>query len=139
MSHGTTLLRNQQLRIIAQDPAVKSGGRIITSPVQVPAEELAPGPWGHRVQVLDFDASTQTLYRPLKYRQSADGPVVDPFAQASDEKLLSDPRFHAQNVYAIVMRILARFEFALGRRISWGFNGHQLKVAPHAYADANAF
>jgi len=52
---------------------------------------------------------------------------------------LNDPHFHAQNVYAIVMRILARFEFALGRRVSWGFDGHQLKVAPHAFAEANAF
>jgi len=37
------------------------------------------------------------------------------------------------------MRILTRFEFALGRRVSWGFYGHQIKVAPHAFADANAF
>jgi len=37
------------------------------------------------------------------------------------------------------MRTLARFEFALGRRISWGFTGHRLKVAPHAFSDANAF
>src|SRR5262249_12651541 len=41
--------------------------------------------------------------------------------------------------YAIVMKTLARFEFALGRRIAWAFPGHQLKVAPHAFADANAF
>ncbi|HEU4768275.1 MAG TPA: hypothetical protein VFS77_12910, partial [Pyrinomonadaceae bacterium] len=50
-----------------------------------------------------------------------------------------DPNFHAQNTYAIVMRILARFEFALGRRVSWHFDSHQIKVAPHAFADANAF
>lgn len=37
------------------------------------------------------------------------------------------------------MRTLARFEFALGRRIAWGFPGHQIHVAPHAFADANAF
>ena len=37
------------------------------------------------------------------------------------------------------MRILARFEFALGRRVAWGFKTHQLKVVPHAFADANAF
>ena len=28
-------------------------------------------------------------------------------------------------------------EFALGRRIEWGFDGHQLHIAPHAFADAN--
>ena len=37
------------------------------------------------------------------------------------------------------MRTLARFKFALGRRVGWSFPGHQLKVAPHAFADANAF
>ena len=34
------------------------------------------------------------------------------------------------------MRTLARFEFALGRRVPWGFDGHQIHVAPHAFADA---
>src|SRR4029079_19551343 len=53
--------------------------------------------------------------------------------------LLNEPHFHQQNVYAIVMKTLARFEFALGRRLSWGFPGHQINVAPHAFADANAF
>ena len=37
------------------------------------------------------------------------------------------------------MRTLARFEFALGRRVAWGSDGHQIHVAPHAFADANAF
>jgi hypothetical protein len=37
------------------------------------------------------------------------------------------------------MKTLARFEFALGRRIGWSFGGHQIQVAPHAFADANAF
>ena len=37
------------------------------------------------------------------------------------------------------MRTLARFEFALGRRIGWSFGTHQLKVAPHGMLDANAF
>jgi hypothetical protein len=43
------------------------------------------------------------------------------------------------NVYAIVMRTLLRFEFALGRRVGWGIRGHQLKVVPHAFEEANAF
>jgi hypothetical protein len=37
------------------------------------------------------------------------------------------------------MSILGRFEQALGRRVSWAFESHQVKVAPHAFADANAF
>ena len=132
-------VRTQKLRIIAQDPGVRVKGRILTALVDVPAEELAPGPWGHRVHVIDFDASTQTLYQPYEYPRRQDGLMADRFANVSDQRLLSDPHFHAQNVYAIVMRTLARFEFALGRRVSWGFDGHQLKIAPHAFADANAF
>ena len=37
------------------------------------------------------------------------------------------------------MRTLARFEFALGRRVAWGSDGHQIHIAPHAFAEANAF
>lgn len=131
--------RTRRLTIIAQDPSVRDGKKILRATVEVPAEELAPGPWGYRVHVVDYDSSTGVLYKPLKYpplKSALDG---DPFVNATDDVLLTDPNFHAQNVYAIVMRILARFEFALGRRVSWSFYGHQIKVAPHAFADANAF
>src|SRR6185503_15473838 len=104
-----------------------------------PAEELAPGPRGYRVQVVDYNSSTGVLYPPLEYRILESGAYNDPFKDESDDILLTDAKFHAQNVYAIIMRTLARFESALGRRVSWGFTGHQLLVAPHAFADANAF
>ncbi len=134
-----TLVRSWKLRIIAQDPGIQSDRRILTAEAEVPAEVIGPGPWGHRVHVIDYDASTQTLYAPVVYENGKDGILTDPFASATDQQLLNNPQFHMQNVYAIVMRTLARFEYALGRRVSWGFNGHQLKVAPHAFADANAF
>ena len=133
------LRRTQELTIIAQDPSVKADGKILTAQVSVPAEELAPGPRGYRVQVIDYDSSTGVLYPPLEYRILEDGAYNDPFQGESDEILLNDPKFHAQNVYAIIMRTLARFESALGRRVGWSFQGHQLQVAPHAFADANAF
>ncbi len=129
----------RKLRIIAQDPAVRVRGRILTSTVDVPSEDLQPGPWGCRVQIIDYDSSTGTLLKPLETVLALDGRYVDVFAKATDTTLMTNPQFHAQNVYAIVMRTLARFERALGRRIAWGFGGHQLKVAPHAFADANAF
>ena len=137
----TNTLRTRPLRIIAQDPSIEFDGRILTATVDVRAEALAAGPWGHRVQVIDYDASTHTLYapRPGEDHTDKDGKFLDPSVDATDHELLTDPRFHAQNVYAIVMRTLARFEQALGRRVPWGFNGHQLKVVPHAFADANAF
>lgn len=134
--------RYQKLTIIAQDPGVRVGKgkvkKIVRAKIRVPAENLSPGPWGYRVQVVDYDASSDTLWTPHSYAYESDI-VVDPFEKVSDAELLKNPQFHQQNVYAIVMRILARFEQALGRRVSWSFGGHQLKVAPHAFADANAF
>jgi hypothetical protein len=130
----------RRLKIIAQDPAVKGlDGKILTTQVEISAERLEPGPWGYRVQVIDYDTTTHTLYRSRAYRPPRNDGADDPYRGRSDGTLLRDPNFHAQNVYAIVMRILARFEYALGRRVRWGFATHQLKVAPHAFADANAF
>lgn len=135
----------QKLTIIAKDPSVKlwkssrSTHQILTAQVEIPMEELAPGPRGARAQVIDYDASTDHLYPPLKYRPLESGTYNDPFAGEADEILLGEPSFHAQNVYAIVMRTLSRFEFALGRRVGWSFYGHQLNIAPHAFSEPNAF
>jgi hypothetical protein len=132
--------RTNRLRVIAQDPSVLDReGRVLTAAVTLPPEYLAGGPWGYRVQVVDFDASTDKLYPRLEYELDANGAARDPFAHEDPANLASNPHFHAQNVYALVMNTLARFERALGRRVSWGFGGHQLKVVPHAFADANAF
>ena len=139
----TVLPRQIWLTIIAQDPSVRicCGGRdrILTVKVPVTAESLAPGPWGHRVQVVDYDATSSALYVPLDCAQGKDGRVTDAFDGKTDVQILENPQIHAQNVYAIVMRVLARFEQALGRRVSWSFRRHQLKVAPHAFAEANAY
>ncbi len=133
--------RSRTLTIVAQDPSIRRKGHILTAEVEVRAEELAAGPWGHRVQIIDYDASTGTLYKPLaaKAHKLIRSAYKDPFPKPSEATIRNNPQFHAQNVYAIIMRTLARFEHALGRRVSWGFNQHQLKVAPHAFADANAF
>lgn len=123
--------------VVAQDPSVRVGGRILRAKIAIPAETLEPGPVGYRVRVIDYDATHDTLYAPQPVPPAPEG--GDPFARFSDARLESDPLFHRHNAYALVMRTLARFELALGRRIGWGFYGHQLTVAPHAFADANAF
>lgn len=126
--------------IFAQDPSIQVGGKIVRTQIEIPNEELEPGPRGYRVQVIDYDSTTNTLYRtvPKPVNHSDDLPE-DPFAAMTDTQLLASPDFHAMNVYAIVMRTLSRFEYALGRRVAWSFQGHQIQVAPHAFADANAF
>jgi len=133
--------RTLELTIVAQDPGVRDDrGRILTTKVRVPAEQLRPGPRGFRAHVIDYDASTKTLYEPIAY-VADDHEVFDPYPTPSRKTIIEDPGFHAQNVYALVMRTLSRFEFALGRRVRWSFlgGGHQLYVSPHAFADANAF
>ena len=125
-------LRTRQMWVLPQDAGVRRDGRILTASVPVAYEDLEAGPIGHRVQVVDYDASTQTLYRPARVGEAGPAPP-------SDAEILNDPAFHAQNVYALVMRTLARFEQALGRRVAWGFPAHQLKVVPHAFEEVNAF
>ena len=132
--------RTRRLTVVAQDPGVRTGAdcRILTAPVQLPYEELAPGPTGHRVHVVDYDSTTQTFYEPAKLPPPPPADAA-PAPPPADAVILGEPGFHAQNVYGLVMRTLARFEFALGRRVAWGFEAHQLKVVPHAFEAANAF
>ena len=119
-----------------QQPTARNGRRILTARIQIPAEDLRAGPWGYRAQVIDYDASSRTAYKPFA-RLSVS--ASDRYETASDSALVDDPRFHCQNVYALVMHTLTRFERALGRRLRWGFSGHHLIIVPHAFRDANAY
>ncbi len=53
----------------------------------------------------------------------------------------SNPRFHAQMVYAVASRVHADFRHALGREPGWGFAGShkRLKVYPLGSRDENAW
>lgn len=128
-------MMTRKLTIIAQDPSVKdSEGRILRTKVEVPYEELSAGPRGYRVSVIDYDSTQRILYAPLKLNGD-----TDPFENASDSELVNNPLFHAQNVYAVIMRLLSRYEYAFGRRVAWGNGFHQINVAPHAFNEPNAF
>lgn len=133
--------RTRRMTIMGQDPGLRDGrGEIVLERVDVPTEPLFPGPMGYRVHVVDYDTTSNTLYKALPRRLDRD-PYERYVGGRHTERLLRDPQFHQQNVYAIVMETLGRFEFALGRRVAWAFaqGGHHLKVVPHAFADANAF
>ena len=127
--------RTVALRVIAQDPSVKAGRRILTTLVDVPAEHLDPGPRGARFHVVDYDSEKNRLETPARLPEG-DG---DPFRKLSDSELTSDPVFRAHNVYAIAARTLATFEAALGRRVPWEFDGEQLYLVPRAIPERNAF
>jgi hypothetical protein len=117
---------------------------VLTLEIDVPREKLTPGPRGARVHVIDFDASTNTLYKPRM-----NGLDADPYRGWTDrDRMLRDPGFHAQNAYAVTMATVGWFEKALGRRAPFALpaggqgspgRGHVMKLAPHAFCEANAF
>jgi hypothetical protein len=132
----------RKLTVLALDPSVKDGKRILRTQIEVPNELLEPGPRGYRVFVVDYDSSTDAYRRPVPVGRNSRNPTqvpADPFQDTADAELLKSPDFHAFMTYGIVMKTLARFEFALGRRLSWSFGSHQIQVSPHAFSDANAF
>jgi len=127
----------REMSVIAQDPSVRANGRILMAKISIPAEDLIAGPIGYRLHVVDYDSSSRAFHGAHDLPGEA---IKEPATwQRGDPRIVKDYRFHAQNVYALIMKTLARFEFALGRRIGWSFGRHQLKVAPHGMLDANAF
>jgi len=129
----------RRMWIVARDPSLRHGKRagaaIVMAEIEVPHEPLEPGPLGYRVRVVDYDAQSQAYFAP-RWDPEARPPSR---WRNGDPRLVDDPEFRAQHVYALVMRTLARFEFALGRRVGWAFKNHQLYVLPSALREANAF
>jgi hypothetical protein len=71
---------NRRVTIVAQDPAVQFNGRILRERIEIPNEELLAGPRGFRVQVIDYDSTTRTLYETVpKPPNRADGFPDDQF------------------------------------------------------------
>jgi hypothetical protein len=127
---------------LALDPSVKDGRKILRTQIEIPNEALNRGPKGYRVHIIDYDSTSNILYpaAPIPAGMNRDDDLpIDFFEEVTDSALLTLPEFHAWMAYGIVMKTLARFEFALGRRVGWSFDGHQIQVSPHAFADANAF
>jgi hypothetical protein len=128
------------LKIYAFDPTRgRKLGNYTT--VKVRNEPVEPGPIGEYLAVIDYDASNKKYYQPvdLNSPEVMLGGGLDPSE--------SDPRFHQQMVYAVIMDTIRRFEFALGRKIKWArdtgpksdpYHG-KLRVFPHGMQDANAF
>jgi len=111
---------------------------------KIPWEELAPGPAGEYVEVIDYDPTVNKFYRAVdlddSYILAQDG--LDPSE--------SNPQFHQQMVYSVVMTTIKNFEKALGRKIIWeprlvAEEGHyedyvpKLRLYPHAMREANAY
>ncbi len=108
--------------------------------IKVRCESLTPGPVGRKIAVIDYDISNQRYYQPIDLNH----PFV--LMRGGLEPSEADPRFHQQMVYAVASETIRRFEFALGREISWrrlsgkaADRDGRLRIFPHAFQQANAF
>ena len=120
---------------------------------RIPFEQLAPGPIGQYVEVIDFDPASKCWYEPVNL---SDERIATQHGLAPSE---GSPQFHQQFVYSVSMKTIGHFERALGRKIVWyprvveprGKNKgvedrrrpreyvSHLRIHPHALRDANAY
>lgn len=137
---------SRRVTVLAQDPSVRdTDGLPLFTTLTIPNDFALPGPRTSRFHIIDYDASLGRFIQP------AADPMQDLATAALEgslasrrkalKQLLLDPNFHAQNTHAIAASTLLEFETALGRHVNWGFESgsHELKIAPHAFADLNAF
>ena len=99
--------------------------------VQLPFEELTPGPVGRRLEVIDYDASNRCYYRAV----DLDDPEI--LRQGGLAPSESNPQFHQQMAYAVAQQTIHTFQLALGRPIRWAFwrqpkgGGERLRLRIH--------
>jgi hypothetical protein len=107
-------------------------------------QSLQPGPIGEYVEVIDYDPTIKEFYEPV----DLDHPYL--LAQDGLAPSESNPQFHQQMVYAVVMTTIQNFEQALGRKVIWAARRladrtkyqeyvQRLRIYPHALRDANAY
>ncbi|WP_395746532.1 hypothetical protein [Prosthecobacter sp.] len=147
----------RRLRAYSFDPSLSA--KLDTASINervftVPWENLAPGPVGEYVEVIDVDPASGCFYEPVD--------LTDPHLLAQDGLPASaaSPQFHQQMVYAVVMTTIKNFEFAIGRPVLWSdrtpadmgkrytdMSGpewkktfvQRLAIYPHALREANAY
>lgn len=126
--------RTRSLRIYTLDPSTSSrlGG---TATVEVPYEDLDPGPTGALFRLVPEGGSFGAT--PLD--------LDDPFLILRDglDPSPSDPRFHLQMAYAVSSLTYAAFRHALGREIVWAVDPDEdgrvrLSISPFGFRGRNA-
>jgi len=134
-------VRRRPLAVYAFDP---SRGRTLGNymTINTEYEDVARGPVGKYLEVIDYDATRNQYYRAVDLNDA------DILIQGGLDPNESDPRFHQQMVYAVVSETIRRFKFALGRDIVWSFGRwvseesnlrERLRIFPHAMQEPNAY
>ena len=140
----------RRLRGYSLDPALTT--QLDLAPIgemtfRVPWEELAPGPIGEYLEVVDVDPPSGCFYEPVR--------LDDPNLLAQNGLAPSEgtPQFHQQMAYAVASLTINNFERALGRRSLWrpgpppdgadlkddSLFVQRLRVYPHALREQNAY
>jgi hypothetical protein len=150
---------DRRIRVYAYDPSLgrslETVGINQATLTVVWESELAPGPVGEYVEVVDVDPASACCYAPVD--------LNDPRLLANDGLGPSEtnPQFHQQMVYAVSMTTIAFFEKALGRVALWSSTlepeappgpapgqerrrrteryVQRLRIYPHALRDENAY
>src|SRR5262249_35427169 len=143
---------HRRLKVYSLDPAADvelSTSLISRCVLNIPWEDLRPGPVGEYLEVIDFDPSSGCVYDPVD--------LSDPFLLAQDgiSPSTGNPQFHQQMVYAVAMKTIVNFDQVLGRRILWAERRRdvkgdfitdsrkryvrRLRIYPHALRDQNAY
>ena len=118
--------------ILAADPSIPEGGPPITTQIRIPRERWRRGPIGSRLQVVDYDTSSRRFYGRVDF----DPALLVEQPTGHD---LDSAAYQACNLFATAMATIGQFEKALGRRVAFATDTHQIKLAPHAFVGANAF
>jgi hypothetical protein len=106
----------RRLRIFAVDPsALVREGKYAT--IEIPYEELEPGPVGHLFAVETEDFGRPDLKPGELVNLDARGILLANGLPPSD----SNRQFHAQMVYGVASHVHRSFRRALGRHIPWPF------------------
>jgi hypothetical protein len=143
---GLDTSRETRLRIPVElyfkDPRVAElydGG--IDSEFTTPWEPgLRDGPTSARFTVVDYDSTSNTLTPPAVWDWGKNC-YLAPDGTPLDGSAIASFQYHQLSVWANVQNTLDFFEsgFALGRRISWAFEGNRLIIVPHAGYGENAY
>jgi len=145
---GLNTLKETGLRIPVQvyykDPDVAETTEIagIDDEFTTPWEPgLRDGPTSARFAVVDYDSTKNELTPPAIWDRKNNCYVAPDGKTVLDGQTKDLYQYHQLSVWAIVQNTLDFFESsaALGRRISWAFEGNRLIIVPHAGYGENAY
>ena len=100
---------------------------------------------GDYIEIIDYDPTVKQFYEHIDFN----APNV--LAENGLDPSESNPMFHQQMVYSVVMTTIKNFERALGRKVQWSTRKlnkkdkkyeeyvGRLRIYPHAMREANAY